>query len=201
MYCCYQLSDSLALKLSAYYKSTVITNRESGNLTKMLTLKNLDLERAFTNLKLECAYLRCQHTGGMFTFLCLSMLPVVLQSFTGIMWYYSVPLVCLAFAFSVNATDKNYQTAAMRIVSDHKLIKLIAEEMPRWTTNDAAPCEWVNDMMQQCWGQLAQYGCNKVSRLHNRVMKSLPPVFFLSRTLTLRCGKSSSPSFSGPSRR
>ncbi len=145
----------------ADFYSDMQVGRE-GAVGKTLIQKKMDLERALANLKLEHIYSQCANSGSMIRFLFLSMLPFLLFSFGEIPWYYSVPVVATIYAFFVNGFEQKYRDTAVKIVSDHKLMTLVATEMPRWVKNDSAPCEWVNDMMGQCWEQLALHGRNKV---------------------------------------
>ena len=91
------------------------------------------------------------------------MIPIFSHVFLHLPWYLTIIVTGMVHLYFTNQSGRQYQTAALQVISDHNLLNLIREAMPLWTHHDSEPCGWANDMLEQCWGQINAYGTKKVA--------------------------------------
>lgn len=108
---------------------------------------------------LACAKLS-KELSGQFGFDPINMsgliaVPLLLQSL-GTSPYFYVPLAVLYFAYLQAKKDRADRKAAIGIISDPALIKLVVKEMPRWVSDsEHQRVEWFNSVLSKLWPQLS----------------------------------------------
>ena len=132
-------------------------------LGKALYSANIQLQRELSDVKLHRIYAQCERHGSSLTFVLLTMLPIVTHVFLEFPWYMTVFITAFVHVYFSNRSGRQYQNAALQVISDHNLLNHIREAMPMWTHHETEPCGWANGMLAQCWDQINAYGSKKVS--------------------------------------
>jgi hypothetical protein len=74
----------------------------------------------------------------------------------GISPFLYLPLAALYFSYLQASKDRADRKAALGIVSDPALVKLVMKELPRWVSDsEHQRVEWFNSVLQRLWPQLS----------------------------------------------
>jgi hypothetical protein len=171
-----QFTHALKFRLGQFSKRSNVA-RDLEALGKALYSENIQLQQQLANVKLQKIHAKCEQYGNSIVFVTLTLLPIVGHVFLQLPWYLTLMGTLLVHIFFANKNGRNYQTAALEVISDHNLLNLIQVAMPIWTHRDTEPCGWVNDMLGQCWDQINLYAVKKAKeKIDETLIKICPPM-------------------------
>lgn len=115
--------------------------------------------------------------------LVLFVTPLALHFLNISPWLY-IPIAVLFFSYLQGLKDRQDRQAALGIVSDWKILRLLQSEVPGWLIDsEVQRVEWFNQILQKLWPFIAKGVELKVKEGLKPILESYKP-FFLSELTT-----------------
>eukprot|EP01034_Spumella_vulgaris_P025395 gene25395-31853_t len=114
----------------------------------------------------------------------LSALPPLLHFLNVSAWLY-IPAAVGFFSYYQAQKDRADRKAAIGIVSDPALMRLVLEEMPSWVTDSSFQrVEWINSILQKLWPKIVNATEDVVKAALQPLLNDNTPMFLSSLTLS-----------------
>lgn len=147
-------------------KPTINYPLDDKNKSDVTTDDRTELEISVSKLEKQCD---TQFGFDPMNMMLLVATPLLLQYFH-LSPYLYFPISALCFGYLKAQKDRADRKAAIGIISDPAIMKLVIEEMPSWVSDaEFQRVEWINNILQKLWGNLA-------TAVEVEVMKSIQPI-------------------------
>lgn len=125
------------------------------------------------------------------------LMPQILEKLS-ISHFYYIPIAMLFLSYLQNIKDSADRKASVGIVSDPAMIKVIIDEMPKWTIeSDFQRMEWFNSVLQTLWPYISSSCQDLVLPIVKPILKQYKPAFLTNLELTTFHLGSIAPSITG----